>query len=127
MDNIKSIKINANLHRAIKAKAAEEGKNISEWLEIAIKDKLGPTKRERILAEMLVNPLLRMVYDEIGTKGALPSVVVERVTEKNPRDRSGEIRNAIERLKQLGAIKEVPLLNPPVKGDQVVYFRDIEI
>ena len=119
----KSIKINSDLHQAVKVKASEEGKNISEWLVEAIKDKLGPTKRERILDEMAVNPMLRTVYDEVAIKGTLPNIIEKRVTDKNNKIRAGHIQQALERLKELEVIKEIPLTNPPAEGDQVVYRR----
>ena len=119
----KSIKINSDLHRAVKVKASEEGKNISEWLVEAIKDKLGPTKREIILDEMAVNPILRIVSNEVAIEGTLPSIIEKRVTEKDANIRAVHIQQAIERLKELEAIKEIPLTNPPAVGDQAVYRR----
>ncbi len=122
MEN-KSIKIDSVLHRAVKVKASEQGKNISEWIVEAIKDKLGPTKRELILDEMAVKPLLKMVYDEVAIEGTLPSIIEKRITDKNPRIRIGHITQALDELQELGAIKLVPLPKPPAIGDQAVYRR----
>ena len=122
MEN-KSIKISSVLHRAVKVKASEQGKNISEWIAEAIKDKLGPTKRERILDEMAVKPLLKMVYDEVAIEGTLPSIIEKKITDKEPKSRTGHIAQALDELQELGVIKLIPLPKPPAIGDQAVYRR----
>ena len=119
----KSIKIKSDLHREVKVKASAEGQSISEWIMDAIRDKLGPTKREKILDAMAVKPLLKLICDEVALEGTPRSIIVNNVTSKDARVLGGQIDQALEELKELKAIREIPLTKPPMTGDQAVYRR----
>jgi 16S rRNA C967 or C1407 C5-methylase (RsmB/RsmF family) len=117
---VKTFKLNTELHTAIKVKASQEGKTMSEWLSEAIKEHLGPSKREIILDAMTARPLLKFVYNEIPIDGIHPEEVIKKVIQKyqenNPGITESRIDNALEELSTLGAIKKVPMRNPPTLG-----------
>lgn len=119
----KSVKIDAEIHRVTKIRASEESMSISDWVTEAIKQKLGPTKRERILDQFAAKPLLRVVCQEIALEGTLPSEIERRVASKNPKVAAGQIQRALQELEEIGAIKLIPRPEPPTIGDQVVYRR----
>jgi hypothetical protein len=125
--DIKSVKINSDLHRAMKVKASEEGKNISEWLEDAVKDRLGPTKEESILDAMAVKPLLRLVYKQISIRGVQRAQIEKGVIDENPKIGQGHIDQALEDLLMLKAIKRLLPEPHSILGDPHVYRRLVEL
>ena len=101
---------------------------MSEWLEDAVKDKLGPTKEEQILDAMAIRPLLRLVYKKIPIEGVTRPAIEKGVINDNPKITKGQIDQSLEELKKLRVIKRIPLPEPhSLYGDQSVYRRLEEI
>ena len=58
---------------------------------------------------MAIKPILRLVYEETTLEGTLPSILEKKVTGKNPKIRQGHIYQALDELRELGAIKLISL------------------
>jgi hypothetical protein len=124
---IKSIKIDAYLHKLVKIKASEEGKTVTNWVEEAIKNKLGPSKEEKILDAMAVNHFLRDVYKSIDINGIGRSKLVKKLEHIYQKTRHGNIDQALDKLCELGAIKAIPTGNLSTPGDKIIYRKLVEL
>jgi plasmid stability protein len=114
----KSIKIDADLHQAVKVRAAEKGGSITEWINDAIREKL--SEEDPIEDAFAIWPFLRVVYDQVSPGGTSPSDIKKELSSQYPKE---NIQNTLDKLRDLGAIKEIALPNPPPIGDQVVYRK----
>lgn len=121
----KSVKIDAAVHQAAKLNATNEGMSLGEWITKVIRKKLEAPKREMILDAFAVNPLLKEVYAQIPFKdmAVYPSAIINEICGKDPKISEGRIYEAIEKLKELELIREIPLTPEPPLRDRVVYRR----